>query len=206
MSEPKRPPLSRIRFVLSAASPEQFPDSPWPEVAFAGRSNVGKSSLINALVGQKSLARVSREPGRTRQINFFSFNDAFHFVDLPGYGFARAPIGVKRSWQHLMLSYIERRPVLSACVLLLDIRRTPTEEDLGVLDLLAQAGKPVLAVLTKADKLSAQQRQKQRQLIAEELHLFPQDLLLTSAESGSGLTELWQSLGAFVPCFPEALP
>lgn len=200
----KRPVLKNVKFVLSAAAPAQFPESAWPEVAFAGRSNVGKSSLINALLGQRKLAKVSREPGRTRQINFFAINEAFHLVDLPGYGFARAPKAVLATWQSLMLGYIERREELTACILLLDLRRTPNEEDLAVVDLLRSAGRPLLVVGTKADKLSAQQRQKQLALIARPLHLLPQDILVTSSESGLGLFELWESLSAFVPLsFPE---
>lgn len=200
----KRPVLKSVRFVLSAAAKTQFPELEWPEVAFAGRSNVGKSSLINAILGQKKVAKVSREPGRTRQINFFAINEAFHLVDLPGYGFARAPKTVLATWQSLMLGYIESRETLAACVLLMDLRRTPSEEDLAVVELLRSAGRPLLIVGTKADKLSAQQRQKQLALIARPLHLMPQDVLVTSSENGLGIETLWQSLSAFVPLsFPE---
>src|SRR5512132_614844 len=130
------------------------PDSQLPEVAFAGRSNVGKSSLLNSLVRRKSFARVSRTPGRTREINFFRINNGFVLVDLPGYGYARVSKEKKSEWRPMIESYLRRTTQLRGIVLLLDIRREPSEDDRAMLDFLAETEVPTLIALTKVDKLT----------------------------------------------------
>src|SRR6266576_4610068 len=130
------------------------PESSLPEVAFAGRSNVGKSSLLNCLVRRKSFARVSRTPGRTREINFFRVNNGFVLVDLPGYGYARVSKQQKSEWKPLMESYLRRTTQLRGIVLLLDIRREPSEDDRAMLDFLAEVEVPTIVALTKTDKVS----------------------------------------------------
>src|SRR5947209_14610377 len=130
------------------------PPADLPELAFAGRSNVGKSSLLNALVRRKSLARVSKTPGRTREINFFRINDTFVLVDLPGYGYARISKERKADWKPLIQSYLKRTPQLAGIVLLLDIRHEPSDDDRAMLDFLADVEIPTIVALTKADKLN----------------------------------------------------
>ncbi len=190
--------IRKLDFVISAASEKQFPDIDMPEVAFAGRSNVGKSSLMNMLLARRNFVKVSSTPGRTQQINFFNINDAFHLVDLPGYGFAKAPKAVRNNWQDLMRAYVRHRPQLTAAVLILDVRRTPGEEDFTVLDLFRQAEIPVIPVISKADKLPLQKRGKQVQSIAKRLGLFAEDCHVTSAVKTMGKERLWSSLECFL--------
>src|SRR5213076_1060978 len=145
------------------------PDSNLPEVAFAGRSNVGKSSLLNTLVRRKSFARVSRTPGRTREINFFRVNNGFVLVDLPGYGYARVSKQQKSDWRPLMESYLRRTSQLRGIVLLLDIRREPSEDDRAMLDFLAEMEVPTIVALTKTDKLSKKAASERAAAIARAL-------------------------------------
>ncbi|MDQ6716795.1 MAG: ribosome biogenesis GTP-binding protein YihA/YsxC, partial [Gemmatimonadota bacterium] len=130
------------------------PESDLPEVAFAGRSNVGKSSLLNTLVGRRKLARVSKTPGRTREINFFRVNDTFVMVDFPGYGYAKISKERKADWRPLIESYLKLTPQLRGIVLLLDIRREPSDDDREMLDFLAEVEIPTIVAVTKADKLN----------------------------------------------------
>ena len=148
-------PFAQSRFVLSAAMPADLPPAGPPELAFAGRSNVGKSSLLNTLVRRKAFARVSRTPGRTREVNFFAVNDAMVIADLPGYGYARISKEAKQGWRPLIEGYLRNSPALQGVVQLLDVRHDPTDEDLQMLDFLADLGAPTLVVLTKTDKLGA---------------------------------------------------
>ncbi|RJO64903.1 MAG: YihA family ribosome biogenesis GTP-binding protein [Myxococcales bacterium] len=205
-----RTPAFKIRdarFVLGAAHPNQFPNLDWPEAAVAGRSNVGKSSLLNMLLQRKKLVKVSRTPGRTRQINFFAVNEGFHLVDLPGYGYAKAPGSERKQWFELIRRYLSDRPQLKIIVLLLDIRREPSAEDLGALEFFRDAGVPCLVVLTKADKLALQQRRKQVSSVAKRLRLDPGDCLVASAEKGWGREEIWNSLLCFLsPESTDAAP
>jgi GTP-binding protein len=146
--------IESTRFLKSAVKPDQFPKSDLPEVAFIGRSNVGKSSLINSLLGVKGLARTSSTPGRTQQINFFLINEFFRFVDLPGYGYARVPERIRREWGPLAESYLATRRGLMLCILITDLRHEPTRLDLQMKEWLVQIGKPFIIVATKSDKLS----------------------------------------------------
>jgi GTP-binding protein len=142
-------------FVKSATSPEHYPRDGRPEIAFLGRSNVGKSSLINSLLGVRGLARTSSTPGRTQLINFFLINDAFYFVDLPGYGFARVPSEIKKEWGPMVEKYLATRPNLVLSIAITDSRHEPTKLDLLMSEWLNQRGKPFVVVATKADKLSS---------------------------------------------------
>ncbi|HET9531696.1 MAG TPA: ribosome biogenesis GTP-binding protein YihA/YsxC [Blastocatellia bacterium] len=141
-------------FVKSATSPEHYPQDGLPEIAFMGRSNVGKSSLINSLLGTRGLARTSSTPGRTQLINFFLINDAFYFVDLPGYGYARVPTEIKRQWGPMVEKYLATRRNLVLSIAITDSRHEPTTLDLMMKEWLEKRGKPFLIVATKADKLS----------------------------------------------------
>jgi GTP-binding protein len=146
--------ITSARFVKSATSPEQFPADFLPEVAFVGRSNVGKSSLINSLLGSPGLARTSSTPGRTQLINFFQVNNGFYFVDLPGYGYARVPIRVKHTWGPMVESYLANRGNLVLVVVITDSRHEATRLDLQMTEWLQSRGKPFIIVATKSDKVS----------------------------------------------------
>lgn len=181
-------------FETSAAEVGQCPEPDRPEVAFAGRSNVGKSSLINALTGRRGLARVSRTPGRTRLLNFFtaSLHGAgalpVRLVDLPGYGFAAAHRSVRDAWGPMIEGYLAHRDALAGLVLLIDARRGVGELDLSLAELATEHGRPTLVVATKADKLGASKRGLVRRRIADAFGARAQDVLLTSAHSAMGLT------------------
>jgi GTP-binding protein len=174
------------------------PDSPLPEVAFAGRSNVGKSSLLNTLVRRKSFARVSRTPGRTREINFFRVNNTFVLVDLPGYGYARISKAKKAEWRPMIESYLRRTTQLRGIVLLLDIRREPSEDDRAMLDFLADLGVPTIIALTKADKLTKADARETVAKISRILALEPEQVIQFSAQTGEGRVELLEAITQLV--------
>ena len=189
------PKIETAQFLLSAPRPEDFPAPRLPEVAFWGRSNVGKSSLINALLHRKNLVRTSSRPGCTQTINFFLVNASWYFVDLPGFGYAQVPVPVKDRWLRLIAVYLQQRVGLRAVVLLMDCRRRPGPEELEIIANLQSWQRPVIAVLTKADKLKKSQRQRQLQAITASL--APSgltDLIWFSALTHEGRRELWERL------------
>lgn len=177
------------KFMTSAAKPPQFPADDKPQVAFAGRSNVGKSSLINAILNRKSLVKTSATPGKTQLINFFLINEQFYCVDLPGYGYAKAPRSVVDAWAPMIEGYIKDSPQIRVVVVLLDIRREPDERDARLIAWLAHYCVPVCYVLTKADKLKRGEMARARQSIAKKLGLAGPPLL-TSVLTGQGIVEL----------------
>ncbi len=178
-------------FVTSAVKPVQYPEARLPEIAFSGRSNVGKSSLINTLVNRKRLVKTSSTPGRTQLINFFVINQAFYLVDLPGYGYARVPASVKKKWGPMIECYLKERASLQAVTLIMDIRRTPRDEERNFIDWLHLYRIAIIPVLTKADKLSKTKQNKQIQLIASALEIDREQLTLFSAKSRQGKDRLW---------------
>ena len=186
--------IKSAEFVISAVRPQQYPAEELPEFAFAGRSNVGKSSLINTLVSRRKLVQTSSTPGKTRLINFFRVNDALMFVDLPGYGYARVSEEERRKWRPMIEQYLSRRENLKAVVLILDIRRTPNEEDAQLLNWLARREIAAVLVVTKADKLSKTSQLKQLKIIAGALETDPDELVLFSAKSRLGRDVLWRTL------------
>ncbi len=191
--------IRKLEFMGGMASADGWrPDSALPEVAFAGRSNVGKSSLLNRLVGRKSLARVSRTPGRTREINFFRVNSLFVLADLPGYGYARISKEKKADWKPLIEGYLRRTPALAGVVQLLDIRRDPSDDDIQMLDYLAELELPTVVVLTKSDKVSRQQVDKRAGDIMESLSLSKEQTILFSAPTGLGRDELAEAVASLV--------
>lgn len=186
---------TQAQFVVSAAAPAQFPRDGLPEIAFAGRSNVGKSSLLNRLVGQKGLALVSKTPGRTRLINFFRINGEACFVDLPGYGYAAAPKSLRETWGELVEGYLRTRGELRGVVFLLDIRHEPTDRDLEMRGLLDEARLPWIPVLTKADKAGRHERGRLIRRIAKALSLPDPGLAIPfSATTGEGAREVWSAI------------
>ena len=170
------------------------PPSDLPEVAFAGRSNVGKSSLLNTLVRRRSFARVSRTPGRTREINFFRINNGFVLVDLPGYGYARISKEKQAEWRPLIESYLRRTGQLRGIVLLLDIRREPSDDDRAMLDFLAEVEVPTIVALTKTDKLSKTAARERAAEISRALQLDADQVIPFSAHSGEGRVELLDAI------------
>jgi GTP-binding protein len=188
-------------FIKSATEPSHYPEGVFPEVAFVGRSNVGKSSLINALVRRKNLAKTSNTPGRTQLINFFLINHRYAFVDLPGYGFARVPEAVRRNWGPMVETYLKERPNLRLVILIMDIRRDPAAQDLDLLQWFNHCRIPVLLVLTKIDKLSKSQVRLRAHQI-EEMLMKGADLktaagpVLFSAKTGEGKDVLWSVIEA----------
>ena len=186
-----------VEFVGSFPDPLVRLDPPLPEVAFIGRSNVGKSSLFNALVGKPGLARVSGSPGKTTLLNAFRL-PAFYLVDLPGYGFARAGKAARAGYRRLVTRYLGERPTLAGVVWLLDVRHDPSKEDFEIQDLLVESGRPVLAALTKSDKVARTAGIARTREIAAALGLHQDQVQLTSSKSRQGIAELGQSILATV--------
>jgi GTP-binding protein len=184
-----------VSFLISAFRQSQYPPADRPEVAFAGRSNVGKSSLINVLLNRKKLARTSATPGRTQSINFFSVDDQFYVVDLPGYGFARVPLKVRAAWGEMVETYLRTRSNLKAVVVIVDIRRGFNPSDLSLLQALERFGKKAIVVLTKADKLSRQQRRAKINEISDRLaDVHEGGPILFSAKTREGREEVWKQV------------
>lgn len=190
--------IKSAEFVTSAVRPSQYPPPGRPEIAFAGRSNVGKSSLMNMLLGRKNLVKTSSTPGRTQTINFFLINDQFSFVDLPGYGYAKVPKAVRKSWGPMVERYLKTREGLSAVVVILDVRRLPNQGDHDLFAWLGHYKIPAILALTKADKLKKNKQEKQRSAIARELSTDPSLLTLFSATTGLGKRELWAVIEALL--------
>lgn len=187
--------ISKVEFVKSAVWPDQYPPATMPEIAFVGRSNVGKSSLINTLVGRKNLAKTSNTPGRTQLINFFAINEKVSFVDLPGYGFAKVSQAVKKNWGEMIEVYLRERQNLAMVILILDIRRDPSDDDLSLRDWLENYRIPYLYILTKADKLSNNQAINRLKIIGKMLHISAGvKPILFSAITQKGKSEVWQAL------------
>lgn len=187
--------VKSARFVISAAQPHQFPKDGRPEIAFAGRSNAGKSTLLNTLLKKPGLAKTSKTPGKTQLINFFDLNGAYYFVDLPGYGYAKVGQAIKRRWQTLITQYIAEREPLFLAVLLVDARHTPTAQDHDMIDLLATAEVPALIVATKMDKVKPSQRHQAIVRLRKELDLDDEAVIVGSSSiSKDGLRELWSAI------------
>ena len=180
-------------FVISAVGPNQFPRDNKPQIAIAGRSNVGKSSIINSLLHKKNLVKTSQTPGKTQLINFFIINESFYFVDLPGYGYARVPHAVTDAWAPMIEGYLKSTPQLSAVVVLLDSRRTMDERDLRLIEWLRQYDIPVIFAMTKTDKLNRQETELARRNMSKALGSID-NVVLTSAKSGQGIKELWSAI------------
>lgn len=182
-------------FIKSAVWPPQYPPGILPEIAFVGRSNVGKSSLINTLVGRKNLAKTSNTPGRTQLINFFTINEIMSFVDLPGYGFAKVSQSIKKDWGDMIESYLRERRNLAIVIFILDLRRNPSADDLSLRNWLDHYCIPYVYILTKADKLSNNQALVQKRLIEKSLGVSVRNkTVLFSAKNQRGKEELWQLL------------
>ena len=188
--------ITSAEFVKSAFEESQWPAGGLPEIAFLGRSNVGKSSLINSLLGVKGLARTSSTPGRTQALNFFLINRSFYFVDLPGYGFARVPRGVRESWGKIVTDYLAKREPLVLSIHIVDSRHEPTKLDLQLREWLAAYAKPLLTVATKSDKLSQNELQRNLRHARATLGAAggPEEVVAYSAVTGRGRGEIWRAV------------
>jgi len=182
--------ITSTEFIKSALKRSDYPKESLPEVAFAGRSNVGKSSLINTIVNRKNLARTSSSPGRTQMLNFFRINNQIYFVDLPGYGFAKVPSQVRAQWKPMVEDYLKYRKTLKLVIIILDIRRSPGREDASLIRWLEAFGIPFLVVLTKSDKISKNQCSTQQKTIKNFLLLEDEELICFSAVTRKGRQEI----------------
>jgi GTP-binding protein len=187
----------KARFVISASKPSEFPKEDLPEIAVVGRSNVGKSSLINALTGQAGLARTSRTPGRTRLVNWFEVDGKFHLVDLPGYGYAEVSRDMRESWRPLIESYLADRKTLAGVLLLIDVRRGAQDEELDFVPWLEAKEIPIVVALTKADKLPKNKRMLEVTKAKKALGL-KRDPFAVSAQDSEGIDELWRGVAKLV--------
>ncbi|MCA1816923.1 MAG: ribosome biogenesis GTP-binding protein YihA/YsxC [Acidobacteria bacterium] len=186
--------VTTAEFVKSAFEESQWARGDLPEVAFLGRSNVGKSSLMNSLLGVRGLARTSRTPGRTQAINFFLINKSFRFVDLPGYGYARVSKQVRESWGEIVTAYLAKRARLVLSIHLVDSRHDPTQSDLQLSEWLASNDKPRLVVATKADKLSRNGLQKSLRRAREVLGAGADEIVAYSSVTGMGRERVWREI------------
>jgi len=182
--------INNTDIAITAVKPAQFPETGWPEVAFVGKSNVGKSSLINAMLGRKSLARTSKQPGKTRTINFYTVEDKLYFVDLPGYGYARVSKSESEKWGEMVEGYLQNRPPLKRIFLLMDIRHEPGKNDLMLYEWFTHYGLPFTLIATKSDKLPRSQVQKHLGIIRRNLGAAEPPIPFSS-ETKAGRDELW---------------
>jgi GTP-binding protein len=187
--------IKKCEFIKSAVTQNQYPELDLPEIAFSGRSNVGKSSLINSLLSRKKLVKTSSNPGKTRLINFFLINEQFILVDLPGYGYAAVSKSEKQSWGKMIEDYLKSRENLKNVVLLVDIRHEPTADDKLMYDFLKYYRKSVIVVATKLDKIARSSVNKNLNIIKQKLGINENDILIPySSETHSGREELWEAL------------
>jgi GTP-binding protein len=181
-------------FVKSTVHRKDYPGEPLPEVAFGGRSNVGKSSLLNTLLNKKNLARISSTPGRTQTINFFKINQKIFFVDLPGYGFAHVPIEVRQRWKPMVEEFLKEDSRLRLVILIVDVRRDPNPEDATLLEWFRHYSLPFLVVMTKVDKASRNEIAKRRQELKEFFNVTQEDIIPFSAVTVEGREKIWKRI------------
>jgi GTP-binding protein len=193
--------IAKADFVTSAVAPEGYPREGLPEIVFMGRSNVGKSSLINSLLGNRKLARTSRTPGRTQLINFFRINERFLFVDLPGYGYAKVPVAVRQQWGAMVENYLANRKELVLSILILDSRHAPTANDEQLKSWLEHHGLPFVVVSTKADRLSNNQLRNSLRTTANSLGMDVEAVLPYSSVTGRGGDRIWKTISERVEAF-----
>lgn len=187
--------VHNVEMIGSFVRPEQFPEEGYPEFALAGRSNVGKSSFINRMIGRKALARISSKPGKTQQLNFYKIEDQFFFVDVPGYGYAKVSKSERAAWGKMIEQYFMGREPLKAVVLIVDLRHSPTSDDCMMYDFLKHYNIPVIVISTKADKIPKGKWDKHKKIVREKLQMDKQDpLIVFSSEKGLGFDEAWAEI------------
>ncbi|WP_224925483.1 ribosome biogenesis GTP-binding protein YihA/YsxC [Bacillus pumilus] len=187
--------VTKSDIVISAVKPEQYPSGGLPEIALAGRSNVGKSSFINSLINRKNLARTSSKPGKTQTLNFYIINDMLHFVDVPGYGFAKVSKTEREAWGRMIETYITMREELKAVVQIVDLRHKPSVDDVNMYEFLKYYGVPVIVIATKADKIPKGKWEKHAKVVKQTLDIASSDeLVLFSSETKKGKDEAWNAI------------
>ncbi|WP_026693755.1 ribosome biogenesis GTP-binding protein YihA/YsxC [Peribacillus kribbensis] len=187
--------ITSSEIVISAVKPEQYPEGDLPEFALAGRSNVGKSSFINKMINRKALARISSKPGKTQTLNFYILNEALHFVDVPGYGYAKVSKSEREAWGKMIETYITTREQLRAVILIVDLRHPPSSDDVMMYNFLKYHEIPCVVIATKADKIPKGKWQKHLKITKETLDFDPNDdIVLFSSETGLGKEEAWKVL------------
>ena len=198
--------IKNVNLEIVCGVTSKLPDTMYNEVAFAGKSNVGKSSLINALMNRKSLARTSAQPGKTQTINFYNINDAMYLVDLPGYGYAKVSEQEKEKWGKMIERYLQTSKKLKAVFLLIDIRHNPSANDRQMYEWMVYQGYAPIIIATKLDKIKRSQVQKQVKAIKEGLQVEPGTIIIPfSAETKQGREEIWELIDSFVLPTEEAL-
>lgn len=191
--------VNNVELTAVCGKKEQYPDTTLPEIAFVGKSNVGKSSLINCMVNRKSLARTSQNPGKTRTINFYNVENKVHFVDLPGYGYARASKAEIAKWGQIIEEYLLEREQLKSIIMLIDIRHEPTANDKMMYDWLNHYGYKIIIVATKSDKLKRSQINKHISIIKKSLNLTNEHILIPfSSQTKDGREKLWETINLIV--------
>ena len=186
--------VKSAEFIISAVQPSQYPAGDEREIVFVGRSNVGKSSLINKLLNRRHLAHTSGNPGKTQTINFYHINEAYYFVDLPGYGYAKVAKDLRNTWGAMIEEYFLKRSNLALVMMLVDLRHPPTKLDVTMAQWLLHIERPFVVVTTKADKLSHAFQAKNVAMIRRELGIAESSLIMTSAETGYGIDKVWQRI------------
>ena len=187
--------VHNVEMIGSFVRPEQFPEDGLPEFALAGRSNVGKSSFINRMIGRKAMARISSKPGKTQQLNFYKIEEQLYYVDVPGYGYAKVSKSERAAWGRMIEQYFMGRDQLRAVVLIIDIRHNPTNDDCMMYDFLKHYNIPVIVVATKADKIPKGKWDKHKKHVRETLQMDKQDpLIVFSSEKGLGFEEAWAEI------------
>jgi len=191
--------VNTAEIVISAVKPDQYPDTELPEFALAGRSNVGKSSFINRMIGRKALARISSKPGKTQTLNFYLINEILHFVDVPGYGYAKVSKREREAWGKMIETYLTTREQLKAVVMIVDLRHPPSNDDIMMYDFVKHYDIPVIVIATKADKIPKGKWEKHIKVVKETLEIEPGDqVILFSSETGLGKENAWAALQAFM--------
>jgi GTP-binding protein len=191
--------VNQAEFIISAVGPAQYPTDALPEIALAGRSNVGKSSLINRMIARKNLARTSSQPGKTQTLNYYKINTDLFFVDLPGYGYAKVSKTKRQTWGKFIEDYIMKREELKLLLQLVDLRHPPSKDDQSMYDWLKHLDVPVCVVATKADKIPKGKWDKHAKIVRETLHLRAGDkLILFSSETGMGRDPLWETIISYI--------
>ncbi len=191
--------IHNVSLTVSAVNPKQYPDTPFPDLAFAGRSNVGKSSFINKVLGRKSLARTSSKPGKTATINFYNIDDCLNFVDLPGYGYAKVSKEEKKKWSTMIETYLNGRPTLSQVILIVDSRHAPTENDAVMLNFIRAVCGRAVVVASKLDKLKNSERDDALRRVISTLRLCGDDIIIPfSAVTGEGADMFWDYVNTVI--------
>ncbi len=192
--------VNQAEFIISAVGPDQYPQDGLPEFALAGRSNVGKSSLINRMINRKNLARTSSQPGKTQTLNYYKINDALYFVDFPGYGYAKVSKTQREAWGRMIEKYLLERETLKLVMQVVDLRHPPSKDDQLMYDWLSHFDLRRIVVATKADKIPKTKWDRHLKVVKDTLQMQPQDeLVLFSSETGLGKDELWGKLERWIP-------